>query len=186
MLYWGEKMNVYKKNRALTISVLVFYVIILLWITILKCNQWTPIYEFRMTIGRMTVAERFSFATSRLTLADGEITDMILNVFIFIPFGVLIPLLKGREAPILTTALALLSTLLIECLQLFLCFGLFTYSDLILNTAGAVLGIIIYSKFVKRMKEEHINTALKILNGFGAAISVFAIINTVLNIEIYM
>jgi hypothetical protein len=29
-------------------------------------------------------------------------------------------------------------------------------------------------------------TALKILNGFGAAISVFAIINTVLNIEIYM
>ena len=36
------------------------------------------------------------------------------------------------------------------------------------------------------MKEEHINTALKILNGFGAAISVFAIANTVLNIEIYM
>ena len=83
-------MNVYKKNRALTISVLVFYVIILLWITILKCNQGTPIYEFRMTIGRMTVAERFAFATSRLTLKDGDIAEMLLNAFIFIPFGVFI------------------------------------------------------------------------------------------------
>jgi glycopeptide antibiotics resistance protein len=186
MLYRGEKMNVYKKNRALTISVLVFYVIILLWITLLKCNQRTPIYELKIFLGSMTVTERFVYATSHFTLKDGTISEMILNVFIFIPFGVFIPLLKGRTAPIFTTAIALLSTLLIECLQLLLCFGWFTYSDLILNTAGAVLGIIIYFYFVKRIKEEHINTALKILNGFGAAISVFAIINTVLNIEIYM
>jgi hypothetical protein len=36
------------------------------------------------------------------------------------------------------------------------------------------------------MKEEHKKTALTILNGLAIAVSVFAIINTALNIEIYM
>ena len=134
----------------------------------------------------MTVAERFVHATSQLTLQDGTMTEMILNVFIFIPFGILIPLLRGRAAPIITTALALLSTFFIECLQLLLCFGWFTYSDLMLNTAGAVLGIIIYTVFVKRVNEEHKKTILMFLNVFAIAISIFAIINTALNIEIYM
>ena len=179
-------MNIYKKNRALTISVFVFYVIILLWITIFKCNHATPIYELRIFLESMTVAERFAYATSKLTLKDGEMTEMILNVFIFIPFGILIPLLRGKTAPITTTVLALLSTFFIECLQLLFCFGWFTYSDLILNTTGAVLGIIIYAVFVKRINEENKKTVLKLLNVFAIAIAVFAIINTALHIEIYM
>ena len=185
-MFGRKNMNIYKKNRALTISLLFFYVIILLWITILKCNHALPIYELRIILGSMTVAERFVHATSQLTLNDGTMTEMILNVFIFIPFGILIPLLRGRAAPIITTALALLSTFFIECLQLLLCFGWFTYSDLMLNTAGAVLGIIIYTVFVKRVNEEHKKTILTFLNVFAIAISIFAIINTALNIEIYM
>jgi glycopeptide antibiotics resistance protein len=111
---------------------------------------------------------------------------MMLNVFIFIPFGILVPLLRGRTAPITNTVLAALSTLSIESLQLILAIGYFTYSDLIFNTLGAVLGIIIYAVFVKRMKEDQKKKALIFLNGLAIAVSIFAIINTALNIEIYL
>jgi glycopeptide antibiotics resistance protein len=134
----------------------------------------------------MTIAERFAYATSYFRWKDGSTISMMLNVFIFMPFGILVPLLRGKTAPITTTVLAIFSTLTIESLQLILAIGYFTYSDLILNTLGAVLGIIIYSVFVKRMKEEQKKKALIFLNGLAIVVSIFAIINTVLNIEIYM
>lgn len=179
-------MNIDRKIRALAVSTFVFYIVILLWITIFKCNIEAPIYEHRKFLGHMTILEKFAYAISRFSLKDGTAIAMLLNVFIFIPFGVLAPFLRGKTAPITTTALAAFLTLSIESLQLVFAVGFLTLSDLILNTLGAVLGIIIYSVFVKQMKEEHKKTALTILNGLAIAVSVFAIINTALNIEIYM
>lgn len=179
-------MNIDNKNRALTISTFVFYIVILLWITILKCNLEAAVHGVRIFLEPMSIGERFAYATSYFRWKDGSTINMMLNVFIFIPFGILVPLLRGRTAPITNTVLAALSTLSIESLQLILAIGYFTYSDLIFNTLGAVLGIIIYAVFVKRMKEEQKKKALIFLNGLAIAVSVFAIINTALNIDIYL
>lgn len=179
-------MNIDRKIRALAVSTFVFYIVILLWITIFKCNIEAPIYEHRKLLGHMTILEKFAYAISRFSLKDGTAIDMLLNVFVFIPFGILVPLLRGRTAPITNTVLAALSTLSIESLQLILAIGYFTYSDLILNTLGAVLGIIIYALFIRRMTDEQKIKALTFFNGLAIVVSIFAIINTVLNIEIYM
>lgn len=179
-------MNFSKKNLNLVISAFVFYLIVLFWATILKCNNASPIQDLKAFLGPMTISERFVYATSHFSLKDDSKLVMALNVLIFIPYGIYIPLLRGRAAPITTTILAFLSTLFIECTQLILALGYFTYSDLILNTSGAVIGMIIYSVFIKRMKEEHKKWWLSVLTVLAVSISIFAIINTALNIEIYL
>ncbi len=63
------------------------------------------------------------------------------NVAAFMPFGLLLPLISERRK---TTFHALLYTLLLsfcaECIQLLSRTGAFDVDDLILNTAGGVLG----------------------------------------------
>ena len=134
----------------------------------------------------LTIIERFAYALSHNSINDGGIKQMLLNVAIFVPFGILVPLLRGRTAPVSTFAIAFFTTLYIECLQLVLAFGYFTYGDLICNTSGAILGIIIYAVFVRRMEDNTKFKALVFSNFLAMAVSIFAIVNTILNFEIYL
>ncbi len=186
MLYQGRKMSNSKKIHALTISTFVFYMIILIWITIFKCNIEVSVHDVRFFLEPMTIGERFAYALAHNSINDGGIKQMLPNVVIFVPLGILVPLLRGRIAPISTSAIAFFTTLSIECLQLVLAFGYFTYGDLICNTAGAVLGIIIYALLIRKMGDMAKSKALIFCNFLAMAISIFATVNTILNFEIYL
>lgn len=67
------------------------------------------------------------------------------NILIFVPFGILLPMMGGRKkgfADVLLGALVLV--LGIELFQLFTSFGVFDVDDIILNCFGAVLGYFCY------------------------------------------
>lgn len=179
-------MNISEKNRALTISTFVFYIVILLWITILKCNLEAAVQGARDFLEPMSIGERFAYATSYFRWRDGSSRAMLLNVLIFVPFGILVPLLKSRTAPVFTVLAGIATTVAIESLQLILTFGYFTYSDIIFNSAGAALGMAVYAIFIRKMGEDHRKNALIFSNILAISVSVYAIINTVLNINIYM
>lgn len=178
-------MDITKRIRKTTASTFVFYIIILLWVTILKCNMEASVHGVRIFLETMSVQERFIYAMSYFEL-DDSITSMLLNVFIFIPFGILVPLLRGKASVLTTTALAFLTTLAIESTQLIIAFGYFTYMDLICNTLGVALGVIIFVILRKRLSDEATLRALTVSSLFGIAASIFATISTVINIEIYL
>jgi glycopeptide antibiotics resistance protein len=186
MLYQGRKMSNSKKIRALTISTFVFYMIILIWITIFKCNIEAGAQSAGHLLKKMTLIERFAYALADNSINDGGIKQMLPNVLIFVPLGILVPLLRGRIAPVSTSAIAFFTTLSIECLQLVLAFGYFTYGDLICNTAGAALGIIIYALLIRKMGDTAKFKTLIFCNFLAMAISIFATVNTILNFEIYL
>ena len=180
-----DDMDITQRIRKLTVSTFVFYIIILLWVTILKCNMEASIHGVRIFLEPMSIRDRFIYATSYFEL-DDSITSMLLNVFIFIPFGILVPLLRGKAAVLTTTAMAFLTTLAIESTQLIIAFGYFTYMDLICNTLGAALGIIIFAILRKLLSDDATIRALTVSNIFGVAASIFATIRTVMNIGIYL
>ncbi|MFF2480249.1 VanZ family protein [Paenibacillus sp. NPDC058071] len=67
--------------------------------------------------------------------------NVVGNVAAFMPFGYLLPLLLPSQFRALRIAAAsFLFSLLLECLQLLGAVGSFDVDDLILNTAGGVLG----------------------------------------------
>ena len=66
--------------------------------------------------------------------------NVLLNIALFIPLGVLVPLLfpKCRGARMIFVVIG--TTLLIECAQLFVGFSVFDVDDLFTNTLGGLMG----------------------------------------------
>ena len=77
--------------------------------------------------------------------------DVILNVLLFIPFGLLFPVLFRKTAAIVFTVPAgFLASLCIETVQYITRLGTADVDDLINNTLGALIGLILYLIFVRR------------------------------------
>ena len=71
--------------------------------------------------------------------------NLVYNVAAFVPFGILVPLLRRGSGYLLITVLsAALFSLFLEGVQLVTLLGEFDVDDLLLNTLGAVLGVMLY------------------------------------------
>lgn len=79
------------------------------------------------------------------------IVNMVGNVAVFMPFGLVLPYLLGMRF-IRFSLLFIASLFILELLQLLLRRGSFDIDDIILNTIGAWLGYILYRLSVKRAK----------------------------------
>ena len=77
------------------------------------------------------------------------------NIAVFIPFGLLAPLVKSdrKRGAAFVTALGFLISMAVEVIQLVTGFGAFDVDDLILNTLGAVIGYILYRMIVGIVKK---------------------------------
>ena len=83
-------------------------------------------------------------------LAAIEIRNVILNVIMFVPLGIFLPLLFKKLRKIyLVLPMALLVSLAIETTQFATHRGVFSVEDIIHNTLGAVLGIGLFLAFLK-------------------------------------
>lgn len=78
----------------------------------------------------------------------GRLINLSGNIIVFIPFGILIPLVQARFRRVFTLTLwAVPSILLLETLQMLLRVGSFDVDDLLLNLIGVWTGLIILYKF---------------------------------------
>lgn len=83
------------------------------------------------------------FYRARSLRAEYKYKNIGGNIVGFIPLGMLLPLLFVRCRRFLTTSLSVLGiSLLFETIQLFTGLGVFDVDDLILNTAGGMLGYV--------------------------------------------
>lgn len=72
---------------------------------------------------------------------------MVMNIFLFIPFGLTLPYIlprKIKKIGVFTCSIAAVFSLVIELFQLFFGLGRCEIDDVIMNTVGALLGIISY------------------------------------------
>lgn len=78
------------------------------------------------------------------------------NLFMFVPFGALMFVWKGKPVSFLyVTMHSLVLSLMIETIQLFTRVGVFDVDDIMLNTVGGMLGFFIYliaRTLVRRMQ----------------------------------
>lgn len=71
--------------------------------------------------------------------------NLVGNVAVFLPFGYLLPWVSRKNQNFLTVLFwAFLFSLSIELFQLFSAFGAFDVDDLLLNSAGACIGYLVY------------------------------------------
>lgn len=81
--------------------------------------------------------DKFNFTT--------WIINLLGNIIVFIPFGILLPLLNKHLGKILRFLMTFVSGILIlEILQISLEVGSFDIDDIILNSIGGLIGLAIY------------------------------------------
>ena len=76
--------------------------------------------------------------------------NLVGNVVVFLPFGYLLPhILRTAKSGLMLMGYAFFFSLSIELFQLFSAFGAFDVDDLLLNTAGALIGFFVYKMNMK-------------------------------------
>ena len=130
-LYRRDRMKV---STAIAIPVFVCYIAFVLTITIL---ERTPGREMRYNLEL--------FWTVR-AIIDGRralIIEIFWNIVLFVPIGLTVVVILRRHPMVSVMVGALLSTG-IEVAQLLTHRGLFEFDDILYNTMGAAIGLLIY------------------------------------------
>lgn len=139
----------------LTKILLMIYVIILTWIIVFKMQLgWYFSYIRSINL--------IPFAESVIVNGRVYVGEIISNLIVFIPVGFYIGML-GREEKFYKKVIPILSlTLIFEISQYILHIGATDITDVIMNTLGGILGIVIINFLYKIFKNN--NKVDKVLN----------------------
>jgi glycopeptide antibiotics resistance protein len=134
-----QKSNGESSNRAnrFTKALLIVYLLVLFWILLLKLGV-----QFSYMGSRSVNLVPFSQALSSHGRID--LSEIILNVIIFIPLGVYACILFKRWTWINKLAFIFFISFLIECLQYILKVGAFDITDIITNSFGGIIGVLLF------------------------------------------
>lgn len=156
-------------SKVINQILFLIYLILLVWIIIFKLEtnmvQFLETYYFRNV---NTIPYKYYSAT-----------EVFLNILIFIPFGIYIKAIFKNISFLGVIFCALLLSFSFETCQYFLAVGHSDITDLIDNTIGAFLGIVIF-KIIYRIFEKD---TIKTINFISiTVILIFLIVLNILNI----
>lgn len=156
--------------NKLTTLLLIVYLGALFWIIVLKLNIS---FSYKGTRNYNLIP----FREPLLYNSRVDYTELILNILIFVPLGLYVGILFKK----LTTARKILSfflvSLICEVLQFILKIGAFDITDIINNTFGGIIGLMLFKG------------TEKVLGGTAKAqklINIIAIIGTILIISLLL
>lgn len=153
-----------KKGQRLTLTLFIIYLILLTWIILFKMQLFPERFPHIRSINLIPFSES--------VIVNGKIDfdEIINNLIVFIPLGLYTAMLKPRASFWKKALFPLCVSLVFETLQFAFAIGAYDITDIIMNTGGGILGLLLYLPLA-RLLGEHTN---KVLNIF-AVIATFMI-----------
>lgn len=129
---------------------------------------WIILFKFQLHIDDIKLLSDFNFGTVNLQpfqaprRINGEVdySEIIYNVLIFIPFGILLPVVSKKMGWLRKIGGILLFTILLETSQYLFSLGACDITDVITNLTGGLIGLISYSTLKKWIEEETLDRYL--------------------------
>jgi len=122
--------------RIFIILAFLAYIFVVLYVTLISRS----VYIFSIELDPIASYRRA--ANTQPHLAAIEIRNIILNVAMFMPLGIFLPLLCAKLRKFyIALPIAFLASLAIEIAQLATRRGVFSIEDILHNTLGAALGL---------------------------------------------
>ena len=106
----------------------------------------------------------------------------ILNILVFMPWGIYASFFYDKKR---TVCFAFLFSFVVEFIQLFANFGVFSLEDIILNTLGGFLGILLYQKYICRISQSTTQKINQWTVRIGGSLSILAYISTTVAMILY-
>ena len=153
------------KSKKLTCGLFILYFAVLVWIVLFKFRL--PFVHDQLP--HLRGINLIPFAGTRITNGTTDFKEVIDNVIIFVPFGVLICTLWQKKSLLKYVSLVLLVSLSFEILQFVFAIGASDITDLIANTLGGTIGAGAYFILYKILGEKT-NLIINILSLIFAVI----------------
>lgn len=135
------------KANNLTIVLFIIYLISLIWIILFKFN-----IHFSNIANQRSI-NLIPFGKPLILNGKTDFGELILNVLIFAPLGLYAGILFKKLNNTKIVLSFLLISLMFEGFQFILRIGAFDITDLINNTVGGIIGLIIYKGLEKVLKD---------------------------------
>ncbi len=143
------------KKRAksiLIVCVFILYLLCLFYFLFFSENMGrSSSEEYRYNLTLLKEIRRFYLYRASLG-TKAFVINVFGNVIVFMPFGYIVSMLRGKSGIVIATLTGLAMSLFVEVIQLCLRIGSFDVDDLLLNTIGAFLGAVIYALIHHRKK----------------------------------
>lgn len=142
------------KSKNITRGLLAFYLVALVWIILFKMQ-----FSFS-ALPHMRSLNLIPFGASVVTNDRLDLSEIILNVIAFVPFGIFLQTLWAEKPFFQKAVPILLTTLALEALQYILAVGASDITDVITNSLGGMLGIalaVLLSKVCRKNWRKLIN-----------------------------
>ncbi|EGT5164430.1 glycopeptide resistance protein VanZ1 [Clostridioides difficile] len=156
------------RKHNITKGLFIVYIIILTWIILFKLQFDISSLE-TMNLRSINL---IPFAGSLIINNRVDISEIILNVAIFVPFGIYVCMLKEECSFIKKVIPIFITSLVFETLQYIFALGASDITDLIGNTLGGIIGIAVFMLLSKIFK----NNTIKIINVLALIVTIIVVL----------
>lgn len=156
------------KEYSITKGLFVVYIILLTWIILFKMQFDISSLE-TMSLRNINLVP---FAGSLIVNNRVDISEIILNVAVFVPFGIYLCMSKEKWSFIKKVVPIFITSLAFETLQYIFAIGASDITDLIGNTLGGIIGIAVFMLLSKIFK----NKTIKIFNVLALIVTVIVVL----------
>ena len=171
-------------NKKLYIVATALYLWLLVWVIVLKFNSYVVISDGH-ALATLPLLNRLGknwipFYSLQIDFAWDGIKQPLMNFIIYLPFGFFVARFTNSKWK--TIVLAFASSVVFELIQLFTGLGGCDTTDVIINTLGGTVGMLLYYLKV-RPKLENVVNIVQIC--VYAPVAVYALVNTIICFEWY-
>ena len=166
------------------------FVILLIWGIYFKANQYSSVIKnYKRNLHR-DLWGRFTYNLipfdKLVKSPKSVIKDFILNTIAFLPFGIYLPLLSKKHSLFKGALFCFCFSLCFEIAQLFTRVGSFSSNDLIANTLGYFLGILIFNLVENKISKKLIAVANAIIIIAVVPFLVYEFSDTFSHLSVYL
>ena len=175
--------------RLEVICALCFYTFILLWIVCLKFGNAEMLHRNYINLTELTLEERFMWDIVPFhTRQNHELQHMefVANSLIFAPFGILLNYAFKKRNIFRDIVICFTFSLAIEVFQLYSLLGGFATEDLIMNTLGYFVGLILYYAIFKKRTVKTCIWVCRIANFILLPVFIYALVTALQNGELIL
>lgn len=150
--------------KSLYKALLGVYLVVLIWLVLFKFStnfSWVLAYQTRS----LNLIPFANFSSN--------LRGMFYNVIIFIPFGLLLSVNLKRATFWQKLALVFLFSLDVELIQFIFAIGITDITDVITNTFGGFLGLLLYDASKKYVDDDKLDRAIAVA---GAILLAFVLV----------
>ena len=173
--------------RREVVFAIFFYIGVLLWALCFKFGSAAMLARNYVNLSELTLRERFLWDIVPFYTRQNHVVQWIeffANSLAFAPFGVLLNYLFKKRNILRDFALCLGLSLCIEVFQLFTMLGGFATVDLIMNSLGYFLGLVLYYLIFKKRTQKTCVWVCRVFNFILLTLFICSISTIVQNWEL--